>query len=76
MVTTALGIPKQIAFQSLTAQETAITNRLDITKLQDPKFVKALTNQYLLAMQQNKLASTGNNPDPMSVALHTGGLVV
>jgi len=76
VVTTALGIPQQIAFQSLTAQETAITSRLDITKLQDPKFVKALTSQYLLAMQQNKLTSTGNNPDLMSLATQAGGLVV
>lgn len=52
VITTALGIPKEIAFQPLTAQENAITARLDVKKLQDPKFVANLTSRYLLARQQ------------------------
>ena len=40
VVTTALGIPLQIAFQPLEAQERAITSQLDISQLQDPKFVE------------------------------------
>ncbi|MFL5287685.1 MAG: DUF1217 domain-containing protein [Rhodopila sp.] len=47
VVTTALGIPKQIAFQSLTAQEKAISTRLDVTKFQDPKFVESFVQRYL-----------------------------
>lgn len=49
VVTTTLGIPPQIAFQSLTAQEKAISTRLDISRLQDKKFVDSFTQRYLIA---------------------------
>ena len=52
VVLNALGIPQQIAFQDLPTQERAVTSRLDIKKLQDPQFVSTLTDQYLLAKQQ------------------------
>ncbi len=58
VVTTALGIPQQIAFQDLGAQEQAITTRLDISKLKDPQFVNTLTDQYLIAMQQQNQGSS------------------
>ncbi len=51
VVTGALGIPPQIAFQQLGAQEKAISDRLDIRKLQDPKFVEGLAQRYLLSAQ-------------------------
>ncbi len=51
VVTTALGIPEQIAFQDLGAQEKAITDRVDITKFKDPKFVETFVTRYLLAAQ-------------------------
>jgi len=74
VVTGALNIPQAIAFQSLTAQEHAITSRLDVKNLQDPKFVTSLTDQYLLAMQQNTaVAGTG---DLTSLAVQARGLVV
>lgn len=76
VVTTALGIPQEIAFQSLTAQETAITSRLDIKKLQDPKFVATLTNQYLLNMQQQAQASAGTSTDLTSLAVQASSLLV
>ena len=53
VVTTALGIPQQIAFQSLQAQEKAITNRLDITKFKDPKFVEQFARRFLIANSTN-----------------------
>lgn len=49
VVTTALGIPKQIAFQSINAQEQAISTRIDITRFKDPKFVDQFTKRYLAA---------------------------
>ena len=49
VVTTALGIPQQLAFQSLTTQEQVIRNGLDIKKLQDPKFVETFVKRYLIA---------------------------
>jgi hypothetical protein len=48
VVTTALGIPKQIAFQSLEAQERAIAKRLDVNDLKDPKYLDRLLLRYLI----------------------------
>ena len=52
VVTTALGIPREIAFQELPAQERAITTRLDLKRLQEPKFVDTLVQRYLLERQK------------------------
>jgi hypothetical protein len=50
VVTTALGLPPQIALQSLEAQEKAITQRLDAKKLKDPEFVDKLVQRYLIQL--------------------------
>jgi hypothetical protein len=50
VVTTALGLPKQIAIQSLEAQEKAITQRLDPKRLKDPEFVDKLVQRYLIQL--------------------------
>ncbi len=49
VVTTALGLPRQIAEQPLTTQEGLISKGLDITQLKDPKFVERFVQRYLLA---------------------------
>jgi len=74
VVTTALGIPQEIAFQSLGAQENAIVAHLDITKLQDPKFVTTLTDQYLLNMQQQSQSAAGT--DLNTLAAQARGIVI
>lgn len=74
VVTTALGIPKQIAFQELPAQEQAISSRLDITKLKDPKFVENFVQRYLVAASTNSTQS--GSTDIMSLAVQARGLVV
>lgn len=51
----SLGIPAEIAYQGLEAEEKAITTRLDISKLQDPKFVEKFVQTYLI---QNNQASS------------------
>lgn len=65
VVTTALGIPEQIAFQPLQAQEKAIADRLDITKFKKPAFVEQFTRQYLIAAgnaaNTNTAAASGAN---------------
>ena len=48
VVTTALNIPKEIAIQSLGAQEKAVTHRLDIADLQNPDYVDRLVQRYLI----------------------------
>lgn len=50
VVTTALGLPKQIALQSLEAQEKAISQRLDAKKLKEPEFVDKLVQRYLVQL--------------------------
>ena len=63
VVTTALGIPQQIAFQDLKAQEQAVATRVSIAKFQDPNFVRSMTDQYLLVMQQQAKANSSNGTD-------------
>lgn len=61
VVTTALGLPPQIAFQSVEAQEKAVTARLDVTRLQDPKFVETFAQRYLLARASQSGAATSRS---------------
>ena len=75
VVTTALGIPQQIAFQDLHAQETAISSRVDINKFKDPNFVNAFTQQYLLAAAGSS-GTTGSGTSLTSLAVQAQGLVV
>ncbi len=63
VVTTALGIPKQIAFQPLDTQQRAIASRIDVTRLQDPKFVEQFTRRYLIAA-----AAAGDTTQPTGLA--------
>lgn len=51
VVTTALGIPLQIAFQPIQAQEKAISSQIDISKFKDPNFVEQFTRRFLIANQ-------------------------
>jgi hypothetical protein len=76
VVTTALGIPQQIVNQDVNAVNNAITSRLDITKLQDPKFVTSLTDQYLLTMQQNAQSGSSDSTSLTALAVQAGGLLV
>ncbi len=57
-VTTALGIPEQIAFQPLEAQEHAISSRIDISQFKNPAFVEQFTQRYLI--QAGQAAATNN----------------
>lgn len=59
VVTTALGLPKQIAFQPLQAQELAITSRLDLTKFKSASFVEQFTRRYLVAAGAAAASSGG-----------------
>jgi Protein of unknown function (DUF1217) len=61
VVTTALGIPQQIAFQDLGAQEKAISSVLDISRFQDQHFVESFTQQYLLTAQTNASNAAGSS---------------
>jgi hypothetical protein len=77
VLTTALGIPEQIAFQPIEAQEEAIKSRIDLTKFTDPSFVKQFTQQYLIAASQAASTSASNGGTSItSLAEQSEGLVV
>jgi hypothetical protein len=63
VVTTALGLPLQLAVQPLEAQVKAITSQLDITKFSDPKFTESFIQRYLIA----KAASSTSSGSPSSL---------
>lgn len=68
VVTTALGIPQQIAFQTLGAQETAISSRVDIAKFKDAAFVDQFTKRYLIEAQAaSASSSTGSSTGVFSL---------
>ena len=75
VVTTALGIPEQIAFQDLDAQQAAISSKVNISRFQDPQFVESFTQQYLLAAQQ-AASSSNTTPSLDSLAISAQGLIV
>jgi hypothetical protein len=74
VVTTALGIPAQIAYQDLGAQEQAVGSRLDVTRLRDPTFVQNMAKLYLLQTQSNGTGSGAPSLDQLAVS--AAGLVV
>lgn len=73
VVTTTLKIPKQIAFQPLTAQVNAITTRLDIAKLKDAGFVDKFALRYLQAAAEAADAAPAS--DLTSLAVRSAGLL-
>jgi hypothetical protein len=75
VITGALGLPLQIVDQTQEAMTSAITSRLDISKLQDPQFVTTLTDQYLLS-QQTSSASSSSGSSLESLAVQATGLLV
>jgi hypothetical protein len=68
VVTTALGIPQQIAFQGLLAQEKAISSRVDITKFKDQKFVETFTQRHLIAAGDAATSTTGSDLSSLAVS--------
>jgi hypothetical protein len=74
VVTTTLGIPQQIAFQDIDAQERAIGARLDVSRLQDSRFVDGFSQRYLL--EARKSASASITPDLTTLAAQMRSLVV
>ncbi len=66
VVTVALGIPKQIAFQSLDAQTLAITSRLDVSKFKSAAYVDQFTKRYLIAAGNAAPAGSGSSGSGLS----------
>jgi hypothetical protein len=82
VVTTTLGIPQQIAFQTIDAQEKAISSRLDVTQFQNPAFVETFAQRYLIAnaaavaaTAAASSASSSSSPDMITLAIQGQGLL-
>ena len=75
VVTTALGIPQEIAFQSIQAQEKAVGNRVNLTNFKDKQYVSTLVDQYLLNKQSAAQASS-SAPTLDQLVAKSQGLVV
>ena len=59
VVTTALGIPKELAIQGVDAQATYVSNKIDITKFKDKKFVDTFIQRYLNTRDQETANANG-----------------
>ena len=71
VVTTTLGIPQEIAYQSLDAQEKAINSKVDIKQFKNKNFVETFVKRYLV-----ETASSSQNSSSSLVGLQAYGLVV
>lgn len=68
VVTTALGVPQQIAFQSLTAQEQAIGTRFNVADLKNPAFVQNFAERFMTMNNLSGPASNAGATDLTSLA--------
>jgi hypothetical protein len=75
VVTTALGIPIQIAFQPLEAQEKAISSQLDISRFKSPAFVESFVQRYLIANSGTASATRSSGTDLTSLAISAQGII-
>ena len=67
VVTTALNIPEQIAFQPLEAQEKAVSSQVDISKFKNQAFVDQFTQRYLVASSTAASSSGGSSSGGSSI---------
>jgi hypothetical protein len=70
VVTGALGLPDQIAVQSVEAQGRAVTARLKVESLQDDRAVRKLAERYLVTAANNAAAAAaGPSGDPFAAII-------
>lgn len=58
VITTAFGVPQQIAVQPLISQQQAIRSVVDVSRLQDTAFVDNIARRYLIALNSNGVSLT------------------
>ncbi|GAA0574981.1 hypothetical protein GCM10009416_12060 [Craurococcus roseus] len=74
VVTTALGLPQAIVVQPVETQARAITARLDLAKLQDPREVAKLAERYVVAAAGSGGTAAGAS-SPLLSLVPAGGLL-
>lgn len=62
VVTETLGLPAEIAVQPVETQAAAINQRLNLTKLQNPKFVDTFLSRYLIQTDQKQSGAATSSP--------------
>lgn len=73
VVTKTLGIPQEIAYQTLNAQEKAISGKIDLKKFQDKTFVDTFIRRYLVIAGNDAAQSS---PSSAQLAAQSFGLLV
>ncbi len=73
VVTTTLGLPREIAIQPVETQAKAVTSRIDITRFNDPAFVDKFIQRYLNAADQKKQQAGGTSGSGSYVLSLFGG---
>lgn len=74
VLTTALGLPQAIVVQSVEAQARALTSRLDLDKLQNPREVAKLAERYVIAAAGSG-GGTAGAASPLLSLFPAGGLL-
>lgn len=74
VVTGALGLPQGIAVQSVEAQARALTSRLDLDKLQNPREVAKLAERYVVAAAGSGGGAAAGASSPLLSLFPAGGL--
>ncbi|WP_207476502.1 DUF1217 domain-containing protein [Arenibaculum pallidiluteum] len=59
VVTTALNIPQELAFQEVETQAAALEARIKLDDLKDPDTVAKFTQRYLIMMDQKNMETNG-----------------
>jgi hypothetical protein len=72
VVTGALGLPPQLALQSVEAQARAVSARLEVARLQDPREAARIAERYVLAAAGSASGAGGVGLP----GLPTGGLLL
>lgn len=72
VITKTLGLPDQMAVQSVETQARAITSRLDLSKFKDKAFTEKFIQRYLNIADQEARAAGGAASSP-TLALFGGG---
>ena len=67
VVTGALGLPRELAVQSVERQASAVTTRMPLTRLNDPEQVYKLAQRYLMTAASNATANAA--PDLAMLAM-------
>jgi hypothetical protein len=67
VVTGSLGLPDAMAVQSVETQARAITSRLDLGKLSDPREVTKMVQRYVMNRAQNNADSQGGGGGLLSL---------